>query len=174
MAVSLISVATIIGCASTEDHKKSSKLSVNAATLVFADRFEGDWVGELRPIGTIDAPFKAVGWNETLRVRIKQGKAEIFHRYDDHWKPSYPTRFSTNIHGPNAVIYMQNVAADIEDKSGFGGWAESHVLILTLKDDNTLYVSAQRAVSNFLKKHDEENSRFFTFFVGELSRTGID
>lgn len=174
MAVSLIFVAIIMGCASTEDHNKSSKLSANTATLAFAARFEGDWVGELRPIGAMDAPFKAVDWNDSLRVRIKQGRAEIFYRNDEHWKPSYPTRFSTNIQGPNAVIYMQNIAADIENKSGSGGWAESHVLLLTLKDDNIMYVSAQRAVSNFLKKHDEESSRFFTFFIGELSRTDID
>jgi hypothetical protein len=168
--VSFAFVIAITGCVSTQQNTKQAKTVANDTYEMFVDVFEGNWVGELQPIGGNAAPFKAVEWNAKVRIRILQGKAEVFFQNDDEWSPIYPTRFELNIKGPNAVIFMQSIASDLLDKTGFGGWSESRVLLLTKKDDKTLYISMQRAVNNFLKKHEEENSRFFNLFVGELKR----
>lgn len=168
--VSFAFVVAITGCVSTQQNTKQVKTEANDTYEMFVDVFEGNWVGELQPIGGNAAPFKAVEWNEKVRIRILQGKAEVFFQIDDEWSPSYPTRFDINVKGPNAIIFMQSIAPDLMAKTGFGGWAESRVLLLTKKGDKTMYISMQRTVNNFLKKHEEENSRFFNLFVGELKK----
>lgn len=164
----------LAGCASTTvDTNNQAETVRGEAQQLFSGGFEGNWVGELQAIGLDKAPFETADWALTVRIRIRQGKAEVFSLNENKWSPIYPTQFNTHIQGTNAVLYVTAIAPDIHFKSGFGGWVESRVLLLTRKDDNTLYVSMQRAVNNFLKQDHEDNSRFFTFFVGELARTEL-
>ena len=166
----LMFVVALTGCASTDNKSLQNAVVTNDAHELFANVFEGNWIGELQPIGSANVPFIAQDSTVTIRLRIRQGQAELFYLKDTDWSPNHPTRYALDIKGPNAVIFMQSLAADIMDKTGYGGWAESWVLLLTKKDDDAVYVSMQRAVSNYLKKPDEENSRFFILFVGELKR----
>lgn len=169
--LSLLFVVAVTGCASTENNSVQRAVIANDTNAsLFSNAFEGNWIGELQSIGSERVPFKAAESNIIIRLRIQQQQAELFFKYDSAWSPIAPTRFKLDVKGPNAVIYMQDIAPDVTDKTGFGGWVESKVLLLTKKDDDAVYVSMQRAVNNFLKKSDEENSRFFILSVGELKR----
>ena len=168
--LSLMCIVALVGCASTQEITIQHGAETKNTPALFANVFEGNWIGELQPIGSANVPFTAQESTITIRLRIRQGQAELFYLKDTDWSPNYPTRYALDIKGPNAIIFMQSLAPDIFAKSGFGGWAESRVLLLTKKDDDAVYISMQRAVSNYLKKPDEENSRFFMLFVGELKR----
>ncbi|GEM_PF-1808360 len=144
--------------------------------LYYGD-FNGSWEGTLYLIG-LDLP----GFPYTLstkeidknggesKIVVSGQNVEVYYKWKGKWKEVKPGQFKINKHKTNAIIFAINSSSDVYDKTGSGGWVETWNFTLTYKDKNSVYVYVTRAVNNYMKKYDEEISRFFISSFGDFQK----
>jgi hypothetical protein len=136
--------------------------------------FDGTWEGTIRARNIDLNSFESEGEVAEARYKFVVTGANVhvfaFIKSKNEWSELKPNIFQIVTNKTNAVIYAINSSQDVMDRTGSGGWVETHVYTVTHKDADHLYVYRTRAVNNYLISSDKDDARVLAAGGGELSR----